>query len=375
MLQTDISAQDDFHIIDIPISNLEMLSSKTTDLYQKRRSSEKGAYLSFSQILEKKIRIAEGIADEWHLEIALHSIGLLPLVVFFYFEEVTELFYQNGEFGYTRRDIGRSPIIFPPSINGQKFYESVKLQAELAADQILSPRNPSLVANLNSRLGNLRIMIKMPPLGNGIVIRRLPSHPLTLQDLVLQRQISDGYAEFLKSACLARMNIVICGEPGAGKTTLLNALLLELPKAWRIVIMEDTKELSVEGVFCDKFSTPQVKIFEKGQKHLKENIIALALKNSPDYLVFGEIQQPEDTETVFEGFAAGLKGIVTTHAKSMETLMVRWKESHKLSPELLQTIDIVVVTKRSIDFNGKITLSVEEIHRRTQNGQFEKYVP
>jgi type IV secretion system protein VirB11 len=55
--------------------------------------------------------------------------------------------------------------------------------------------------------------------------------------------MSASQAEALRQGVAARANILVAGGTSTGKTTLTNALLAEVAKTDRVVIIEDTREL------------------------------------------------------------------------------------------------------------------------------------
>ncbi len=80
----------------------------------------------------------------------------------------------------------------------------------------------------------------------------------------------------------------------------------------------------------------------------RKNEISKLLHRSPDYVFLGELQNADDTLTAFEGFSAGVRGMATTHSKSFSNLLNRWTDSHKLSSNLIEAIDVIVICNKII---------------------------
>ncbi len=348
------------------MKNFNHFTYQLKELYLKERKKEGGSLLPFSKILSKLKLLARQIQEGYELELALNALGLFPLIIFKLIPTAFELFWNTNGFAISDWSTGRKYLHFHPQIHDDTFFDSLRIQLELETNELLTSWNPSLIGNLNSGLGILRVTMKHPPFGKSIVIRKLPSKPLNLETLIDQGQISSQYAHELILSMRQRKNIVIAGEPGSGKTTLLNALLLQLPQTWRVVILEDTKEIKMDSPLVDRLSTPQIRINSKAINEQKSNIIAFSLRNSPDYFIFGEIQSPIDSKIVFEGIASGLRGIVTTHSTNLKTLLIRWKYSHKLSLDLISQIDVIVFTSRDIDETGRVILNVASIHHKKE---------
>ena len=95
-----------------------------------------------------------------------------------------------------------------------------------------------------------RVNAVLPPLaldGPLLTIRRFPSEPMTIADLVDLGTLTPGQVDLLGRAVRGRVNVVVSGGTGTGKTTLLNALAGFVGRAERIVTVEDAAELRLPG--------------------------------------------------------------------------------------------------------------------------------
>ncbi len=96
-----------------------------------------------------------------------------------------------------------------------------------------------------------RVNIVLKPIaldGPVITIRRFPKESITMDKLVQFGSISSECVEFLKRLVIAGYNMFISGGTGSGKTTFLNALSHFIPKKERIITIEDSAELQIQGV-------------------------------------------------------------------------------------------------------------------------------
>ncbi len=297
--------------------------------------------------------------------LAWDAINLGELYQLFRDGSVTEAFCSeiDNYIVITHRQYGRciTNIVFT-----EQMWNALKIRAEYDSGKSLNALTPALKLSFSTHLGNLRISLQTPPLtpqSPSFNIRRLPSKPLKLETLVEQKQISSKYANFLTNMLLQRKNIIIAGEPGSGKTTLANALLLKIKPSWRIIVMEDARELTFnieDFPMITRFYMPAVGDDNRFSKRASE--IARLLHRSPDYVFLGELQNAQDTTVAFEGFAAGIRGMATTHARDIHGLISRWIDSHKLQKGLLNNIDIIVFLKREL-VGGKIKLGTSAIYR------------
>lgn len=140
-------------------------------------------------------------------------------------------------------------------------------QVAALSHQGISREHPMLAATLPD---GSRIQVVAPPATRGplaLAIRRQVAKSMTLQDYVDRDHFQDTrtgaapqrddeqlerllgrrrFAEGLSLAVHVRRNIVVCGGTATGKTTFLNALLREVPREERLILIEDTPELVIE---------------------------------------------------------------------------------------------------------------------------------
>ena len=68
-----------------------------------------------------------------------------------------------------------------------------------------------------------------------------------MEQMIEGESISQECAEFLATLVKAGYNIFISGGTGSGKTTFLNALSEFIPKTERVITIEDSAELQIQG--------------------------------------------------------------------------------------------------------------------------------
>lgn len=322
--------------------------------------------LNLLSVLASSYDMVDYLEKEKVQAISWAAIGLEEIHQLFLDNAITEAFCSElgAPIVITHRTYGRclTNILF-----SKEFWESFKIRAEFDTGSSLSSLTPALKFSLETPLGNMRVSLQIPPLtpqSPSFNIRRLPSQPITLDNLVDQQQIDTRLAIKLEEAILKRQCIIIAGEPGSGKTTLANALLLKSDPQWRLIIMEDAREIAVNTKnfpMATRFFMPSVGDNERFSRRADE--IARLLHRSPDYVFLGELQNADDTKVAFEGFAAGIRGMATTHARDIAGLESRWINSHRLEPGLLNSIDLIVFTKREI-INGISHLSTQKMYQR-----------
>ena len=96
-----------------------------------------------------------------------------------------------------------------------------------------------------------RVNVVLQPIAlNGpiLTIRKFSRQPMTIAKLIEYGSITPEIADFLEKLVRARYNIFISGGTGSGKTTFLNAVSNYSPKDERVITIEDSAELTIEGV-------------------------------------------------------------------------------------------------------------------------------
>jgi type IV secretion system protein VirB11 len=265
-----------------------------------------------------------------------------------------------------------------PSIN-EPMLARLARQVAALTHQGVSHEHPLLAATLQD---GSRIQIVAPPATRGplaLAIRRQVATAMTLRDYESGGQFDETrasaltdrnnadlarlvsarkFADALALAVRARKNIVISGGTSTGKTTFLNALLREVPPHERLILIEDTPELTVEhqnavGLVCVRG--------ELGEARVSANdLVSASLRMRPDRIILGELRGPE-AFAFLRAVNSGHPGSMTTiHSDSPDAaieqlVMLVIEGGTRLTGEnvrayVRQSIDIFVQLSRS---NGR----------------------
>jgi type IV secretion system protein VirB11 len=130
------------------------------------------------------------------------------------------------------------------------------------------------------------------------------------------RALLDGgqTTEFLRRAVRARKNIIIAGGTSTGKTTFLNALLKEIPREERLILIEDAAEVQLDhpnalGLLAVRGENGEARI-------TAEDLVQASLRMRPDRIILGELRGREAT-SFLRAVNTGHPGSITTiHADS-----------------------------------------------------------
>jgi pilus assembly protein CpaF len=158
--------------------------------------------------------------------------------------------------------------------------------------------------------------------GPTLTIRRFGIHRLTAKDLLQKGSANESILDFLRACVEARLNICISGGTGSGKTTFLNILSTYLPKAERIVTIEDAAELCLSQPHVVRLESRPPNIEGTGQITIRD-LVRNSLRMRPDRIVVGECRGAE-TLDMLQAMNTGHDGSLTTiHANSARDCLAR----------------------------------------------------
>jgi len=211
-----------------------------------------------------------------------------------------------------------------------------RLARQIAATsaQGVSREHPLLSASLPD---GSRVQIILPPATRGdiaLAIRKHVAAGMSLQDYaeagaldqtqVVSRGGSTKKLEpsdadqmtLLRAAVRSRKNVLIAGGTSTGKTTFLNALLQEIAQDERLILIEDTPELSLThpnaiGLLAARSALGEAEV-------TAEDLLIASLRMRPDRIILGEMRSKEAL-TFLRAVNTGHPGSLSTiHADSPE---------------------------------------------------------
>ncbi len=256
----------------------------------------------------------------------------------------------------------------------QGFVSRVKFETGLP----FSEAHPVLEADMK-RLG-ARVTLVSPPLsdkGVSLAVRKHSRGIWTMPVLIGNGSISPLLASFLWACVIGRRTVLVAGSRGAGKTTLLGAMMLEFPKSQRIVLIEDTPEISVDRMQSLGFDIQSLRFDgsgEGGSASAKETL-RVSLRMGESAIVIGEVRGQE-AQVLYESMRAGNAGssvLGTIHGNSAKGVLDRAVEDLGVTERAFSSTDIVVVIGlvRSPDgtrFSRRV-VEVAEVRYDTQGVQ------
>lgn len=226
---------------------------------------------------------------------------------------------------------------------------------------------------VDARLANgARVNIVMNPVAlNGpiVTIRRFPDKAVTMAELIRWHSISYEASRFLELLVKAKYNIFISGGTGSGKTTFLNVLSGFIPGEERVITIEDSAELQLQGLHnLVRLETRNGNVEGCLQVTIRD-LIRASLRMRPDRVIVGEVRGAEAID-MLQCMNCGHDGSMSTgHANSAGDMLSRLENMvlmgmdiplSAVKQQIASGIDIIVHLGRLRDKSRKV-LEITEV--------------
>jgi flagellar protein FlaI len=160
--------------------------------------------------------------------------------------------------------------------------------------------------------------------GSSFVIRKFPRTPLSLSDLIQRKALSSLMAAYLWYVAEQKRIFFAAGPTGSGKTTLLNAILGVLDPRLSYITIEDVFEIQLPTWRWTAMTTRRSFTIIESKYEIKiEDLIAMAMRMRPDYLIVGEVRTPEQLIGLLFSSTTGHGALTSIHAQDPDALLVR----------------------------------------------------
>ena len=209
------------------------------------------------------------------------------------------------------------------SFTSREKLEDVIQQIAGRCNRVINESRPIVDARLENGARVNAVIAPVALNGPILTIRRFPDRPMTLEDLIARKSLTEECASFLRSLVKARYSIVIGGGTGSGKTTFLGALSESIPADERIITIEDNAELRLLGIPNLVRMEAKEANTEDGKGVSIRELIRTALRMRPDRVILGEVRGGEAVD-LLQAFNTGHEGsLCTAHANSCRDMLSR----------------------------------------------------
>ena len=301
------------------------------------------------------------------VEIQHETLGLGPLEPLLQDPEISDIMVNGPGMVYIEKHgkLHRTEVTFKDDDHLMTIIERIVSKVGRRVDE----STPLVDARLPD---GSRVNVIIPPLaldGPALSIRRFGIDPLRMENLLVNRSLTEEMAKVFDAMVRARLNILVSGGTGAGKTTLLNILSASVPNDERIVTIEDSAELILQQEHVVRLETRPANIEGKGTV-TQRDLVRNALRMRPDRIILGEVRGGEALD-MLQAMNTGHDGSISTiHANSprdalsrLETmvLMAGFELPSKAIREQVSAALNVVIQVARLSDGGRKIIKVAEV--------------
>lgn len=206
---------------------------------------------------------------------------------------------------------------------------------QIAADcnRVINESSPIVDARLKD--GSRVNAVLSPVALNGpiLTIRRFPEKAITMEQLISMGSVSSEAGEFLRKLVQSGYNILVSGGTGSGKTTFLNVLSGFIPSGERVITIEDSAELQLQGIpNLVKLETRNANV-EGCREITIRDLIRTSLRMRPSRIIVGEVRGMEAVD-MLQSVNVGHYAMTTVHANSVRDVVSRLETMVLMGMEL-----------------------------------------
>jgi len=249
---------------------------------------------------------------------AIRQLGLLQELI--ENPEITEIMV-NGTSGIFIEKEGRLHNLGIKFDSAEKLKQVIR-QITSECNRVVNEASPIVDARLSD---GARVNVVLDPVAiNGpiLTIRRFPARPITMEQLVNMGSVTEECRDWLKDKVESGCNILVSGGTGSGKTTFLNVLSQFIPKQERVITIEDSAELQLNGI-PNLVSLETRNANVEGCKEITiRDLIKASLRMRPDRIIVGEVRGKEAVD-MLQSINVGHSAMTTVHANSVRDVVSR----------------------------------------------------
>ena len=216
----------------------------------------------------------------------------------------------------------------------------------------LDEANPVLDTELNVPGGRARVAAitrTLSPYGLAYAFRRHRDKPWTFPLYLNVKFFNPLYAGLMSFIIDGGRALLVAGGRGSGKTSLLNAMILEIMRKFRIVVQEDTLEISVPMMMQIGYDIQRLKsrsVITRIEAELSaDDALRTGLRLGDSVLIVGEVRSLEG-RALFEAMRIGaLSNVVagTIHGESAYGVYDRIVNDLGVVPTSFKAIDLITI--------------------------------
>ena len=167
------------------------------------------------------------------------------------------------------------------------------------------------------------VLPPVAPDGPIVTIRKFTGISHDIVSLIRGGFISEEAARFLCDCVRNKKTLFLCGGTGSGKTTFLNTLSSFIPKDERVITIEDSAELNLQGIANLVRMEARLPGPDGSGEVNIGTMIRTSLRMRPDRIIVGEVRGTESAD-MLHAINSGHRGsLCTGHANSCYEMLKR----------------------------------------------------
>lgn len=323
-------------------------------------------YLISEEIQDEYLTIEERVDITERIFNSIRGLGLLDSII--KDDEITEVMINGPDDIFIEKE-GKLYKL-EQKFDDEKQLEDIIQKIVGQAGREVNQANPIVDTRLPD---GSRVNVVLPPISLGgatVTIRKFSKTPMTIEQLMKYGSITSEVAHVLELFVKAKYNIFISGGTGSGKTTFLNAVSSFIPHDERVITIEDSAELQIEGIDnLVRMETRNANTSGSGAVTIRD-LIKSSLRMRPERIIVGEVRGGEALD-MLQAMNTGHDGSLSTgHANStrdmlsrLETMVLQGSEGLPLEAirqQIASAVDIIIHLSRLRDKTRK-TMEISEI--------------
>lgn len=336
--------------------------------------------------IEERVDITERVFS------SIRGLGLLDSII--KDEQITEVMINGPKEVFIEK--AGALYKLEQSFDDEKQLEDIIQKIVGQAGREVNQANPIVDTRLPD---GSRVNVVLPPIslnGATVTIRKFSKTPMTIEQLLKFGSITPEVAHVLELLVRAKYNIFISGGTGSGKTTFLNAMSSYIPHDERVITIEDSAELQIEGIDnLVRMETRNANASGSGAVTIRD-LIRASLRMRPERIIVGEVRGGEALD-MLQAMNTGHDGSLSTgHANGtrdmlsrLETMVLQGAEGLPLEAirqQIASAVDIIIhlsrlrdKTRRTMEIseitgykNGEIQVNPLYVFRENERSTLEK---
>ena len=212
-----------------------------------------------------------------------------------------------------------------------------------------------------------------------VTIRKYAPSMLKFEDFEKSKTLTSEMSRFLRLCGKADIRLCCVGPTSSGKTTLLNAVVWEIPRDQRLILIQNPTEIMVyerseetganlRNVLHWEASDVEQKLKDDPTVPSMANMIAHTLRNTPDVIIPGEVRTPPEFFQMNRALKTGHRVLSTFHAYDGPDALDRMATELSTlggsiadyTKSLAQSLDIIV-SQRKLEDGNRHVMTIEEL--------------